>query len=45
MLTDVMVVSFGFAEGKNYGRYSFRDMVVGREETVALRDACAEKED
>ena len=45
MQEDVMVVSFGFAEERNYGRYSFRGMVVGKEEKMGLMDACEEMKD
>jgi hypothetical protein len=45
MQGDVMVVSFEFAEGKNYGRYSFRGLVFGKEEKMGLMDACEEMKD
>ena len=45
MLRDVIVVSFGFEEGMNYGRYSFRGMNAGMGEKKGLMDACGGMED
>ena len=45
MQVVLMVASFEFEEGMNYGRYSFHEKPFEKEEMMGLKDACEEMED